>query len=338
MFHDVTIPAAAILEAWFSALLYGVLLVADIFYFRLAVFQGFKNRVHRIMCGLVAIQLLLSTAVTALCLQQLLYGLRAAPDTILYFSNQGRPANVGQTAAGILNYWIADSVLVGLLATAALPHSPIANKVWRLYIVFNKNKFILIPYGFLITASFAAGSGLLHAMANGNDLSKLFGAVIAAWSNTYWGLTITIQISASCLIAFKIWVVQNRVTTTRAGSSWSISIVWIILESGAVLSLITALLLAFYTLHTIAGGVVGAISAQLAALIPVTILLRVTLKRISIHCTDSIPSSVLVDVRRDVENTGNSSSDSTMIHVQRSIIVQEECELYDLGKSMARKS
>ncbi len=113
-------------------------------------------------------------------------------------------------------------------------------------------------------------------LSRANNLSVLFGVALAGWTETHWAVTVTIQVSASCLIGLKIWTVRNRTHATNYGSiSRSMPIVWIILESGAILSISTVLLLAFYATNKVAGGLVAAINGQLGVIsFAVTVLVR----------------------------------------------------------------
>lgn len=109
-----------------------------------------------------------------------------------------------------------------------------------------------------------ASIGMLYTLAQGHSLAKLFADALTGWSDTSWALSITTQLSASCLIALRIWTVQNRSLLARSrAASRCMPIIWMILESGAILSFATVILLALYTRHAVAGGVLVGICGQL---------------------------------------------------------------------------
>jgi len=56
-------------------------------------------------------------------------------------------------------------------------------------------------------------------------------------------------------------------------------VIWIIVESGAILSAGTIFVLALFTTHRVAGAVVGGIIGQLGCLVPSSIVFRVSLNR-----------------------------------------------------------
>ncbi|KAI0697895.1 hypothetical protein BC835DRAFT_1305047 [Cytidiella melzeri] len=269
------------------------------------------------MCGLVILQMLISLAHSGVCLEQLLEGFLSAPNAEAYFSDQGQPSHIAQNALYLCNNVIADSVLV-----------------WRLYIVFNKNKWICIPYVILILGATASFIGALHTTAGRDTLAELYLITLGAWLTAYWSITIAIQATASCLIAYKILVIRNQFSHVKSVRiSRSMSVVWIILESGAVLSLTTILLLGFYTAHKSAGAVVAAIGGQLSALIPVSILLRVALNNTSLFAGSAPASpSTLVGFQRD--SALHSGSEGTTIHIQRSVDINESFELYQSSKQL----
>ncbi|KAI0739311.1 hypothetical protein BC629DRAFT_300154 [Irpex lacteus] len=310
MFHDTNPRTTAILAAWFAALLNGMLFIVSAGYIRLVVAQSSVTRTDIVMCCLVVLQFLISGFHDGLCLQQVIYGFVAAPDADAYFDDQGLATHFAQNILYYINNLIADGVLV-----------------WRLYVVYNKNKWVCAPYVVFILAAFASFVGALHTLLGSQTLQSLFLITLGHWITTYWALTITIQFTASCLIAYKIWATQKRLSgsmLTRA--SKTMSVLWIILESGLTLSLTTVVLLAFYLTHRTSGAVLSAICGQLGALVPASILLRVALNKIALSSEEPSTPSTLVGFSREANTSSHSSGsvDGNTIHVRRSIEIGED--------------
>lgn len=101
--------------------------------------------------------------------------------------------------------------------------------------------------------------GLLRSMPT-EEL--LFSLTVQHWALATWSLSIATQVSATLLIAWKVWYTHIG-TVGPHKSQKSLSIMWIILESGAVLSLGHIFLLAFYVHKITAGGVLVAMIGQL---------------------------------------------------------------------------
>jgi hypothetical protein len=109
---------------------------------------------------------------------------------------------------------------------------------------------------------------LATVLNTGSDnLSKLFAKKLAIWLEIFWSITITVQVSASTLIAYKIYETQNKMASSGTQSLVSTksvtNVMRIIIDSGAIMSLSTIVLLAFYVAHAFAGAVVAAICGQL---------------------------------------------------------------------------
>ncbi|KAI0771371.1 hypothetical protein BC629DRAFT_764702 [Irpex lacteus] len=293
MFHDTNPRTTAILGAWFAALLNGMLLIVGFGYIQLVVAQRSISRTEMVMCCLVILQLLISGFHDGLCLQQVIYGFVAAPNVDEYLADQGTATHVAQNILYYINNLIADGVLV-----------------WRLYMVYNRNKWICVPYVIFILAAFASFAGSLHALVGSKTLQALFLITLGHWITTYWALNITIQFSASCLIAYKIWTTRSKVSGFRATpTSNTMSALWIILESGLTLSLTTVVLLAFYLTHRVAGRVISSITGQLGALVPASILLRSAMnKAASSSMEPSAPSNIVVGFSRGGDAFTDSSS------------------------------
>lgn len=99
----------------------------------------------------------------------------------------------------------------------------------------------------------------------------LFSVAIRQWAVAAWSLSIATQVSASSLIAWKVW--RTHIGTGTGGhykNKRSMPIVWIVLECGAVLSFSHVFLLALYVERTIAGSVIVAMIGQLDVSLTVT--------------------------------------------------------------------
>lgn len=88
-----------------------------------------------------------------------------------------------------------------------------------------------------------------------------------------FSLSITIQASATLLIAWRIW--STHVKNGTHSDRMIVSVMWIVLESGMVLSSVMVIFLALYLLETAAAGLVESIVAQLDVCLYITSILLV---------------------------------------------------------------
>lgn len=88
----------------------------------------------------------------------------------------------------------------------------------------------------------------------------MFSGNVPQWILAAWSLSIVIQMSASLLIAWRIWSVHVH---SSHKDPTIVSVMWTILESGLVLSSATVFLLAFFLIKVVAAAIVIAICGQL---------------------------------------------------------------------------
>lgn len=107
--------------------------------------------------------------------------------------------------------------------------------------------------------TYAAVGHLVHR----HNISLLYAELEARWALATWSLSISVQVSATSLIAWALWSV-HRESGKLHNDRTIVSVMWVILESGAVLSTATVILLTFYVHHLTAGGIVVALIGQLS--------------------------------------------------------------------------
>ncbi|KAF8157275.1 hypothetical protein B0H34DRAFT_798565 [Crassisporium funariophilum] len=185
-------------------------------------------------------QFLLSTAYVAL-------GLRRLIDSFIKL--QDRPD-------AIKAYWINPAVTTGVAANAVYITNTLIGDVilvWRLYVVWNNNWYICVLPVLVVLATAGTGYGTVVGFLQASQ------GTIFAVLNTYtatWALSMATQTSVSYL-----------------------SIIWVIVESGAIYCITTVFLLVFFDLRTEAGGIIANILAQTCAIVPTLIVVRVCLRR-----------------------------------------------------------
>ncbi|KAJ3559856.1 hypothetical protein NM688_g86 [Phlebia brevispora] len=241
MFHDISWPLEGLLAAWTSSTLYGMNVVATVIYVQIAIRRRAKSTFHRILLSIAIVQFVLSTLHVAVCLRSAIDGFFYSPDTIASFQDQGNSMHLTQTLSYLTNSLIADAILV-----------------------------------LMIFATAACGYAAAGELVNHHQVELLYANLVKRWAVASWSLSISIQVSATCLIAWRLWSV-HRESRALHNDRTIVSIMWIILESGAVLSTATCFLLAFYVHQLTVGGIIVAMIGQLATLVPTSILVRVTM-------------------------------------------------------------
>lgn len=132
------------------------------------------------------------------------------------------------------------------------------------------------------------------------------------------------------MIAWVLWSVHRESRKLRNDRT-IVSVMWVILESGAVLSTATVILLAFYVNQMTAGGIVVAFIGQLAVryfssrliltltrlcqtLVPTSILVRITLTtnaatRSSLTTTNAVPQGRNITIHFAAKTASDTTTD-----------------------------
>ncbi|KAJ3555088.1 hypothetical protein NM688_g2767 [Phlebia brevispora] len=269
MFRDISVPMYGLLSAWCTAVLYGMKyapafifrvsvliprsVVMTIIYMKILFTRGLKTTVNRVLFVVALVQFSLATAMVAVCLQEAIVGFIDSPIPTLYFVNQGSPLHLAQITLKTINTTIGDCVLA-----------------WRLYTVWNRNIFLTIPIVVTIFVSAASGFASIGILSKLTPGEQFFSITVERWSLASWGATISAEMSATLLIAWKLWYTYiGTIGAHRLQHLKTLSIMFVILESGAILSSMSVILLAFYLSKAVAGGVIIAIT-----LVPTSIFVR----------------------------------------------------------------
>lgn len=94
-----------------------------------------------------------------------------------------------------------------------------------------------------------------------------FSASVRNWALAMWSLSIATQVSATSLIAWKIWSAHHRAIGAH-GNPRITSVLWIVIESGAILSVAHVLVLAFYLDRVAVNGILNNMMGQLCVSLP----------------------------------------------------------------------
>ncbi|KAF8178484.1 hypothetical protein BJ912DRAFT_1063133 [Pholiota molesta] len=261
---------AGLVSNWCTTLLYGITLVV----YSTCVYVLFQRREERlrsttwILFCTATLQFILSTIYVAFALRLLIEGFIWAVDTpegtLGYWINPSIRAQVVSKAVYITNSIVGDSVLV-----------------WRVYVVWGKNLYACVLPMLLVCGTTVTGyiSIKLLSAITLNSLNSLF--AIGKWVLATWSLSIATQIISTGLIAGKIWWHARRISGSKAQY---LSVIAIVVESGAIYTVATIFLLAFFDIKTQAGAIIGDMTAQIATIVPTLIILRVEFLR-SDHST-----------------------------------------------------
>ncbi|KAH9168666.1 hypothetical protein EDB89DRAFT_1569259 [Lactarius sanguifluus] len=143
------------------------------------------------------------------------------------------------------------------------------------------------------------------------------------WLVATWALSIATQLGATLLIGYRFWksIQWNNSKGHRASR---LSILWILVESGALYSVTTTFLLGFSSTNT--GAIFAASLGQISALAPTLIIVRAGLKS-SGTSSSFTPAKGSINnpyygppppqgFRRDTES-GSTEDDPMVVHVKQ---------------------
>ncbi|KZT54948.1 hypothetical protein CALCODRAFT_519072 [Calocera cornea HHB12733] len=116
--------------------------------------------------------------------------------------------------------------------------------IYRLYMVWSKNIYIIILPALLLCGSLTSGIGIEVAIASLKG-SSLFGSGIAAWATSFFSISLVQNLITTALIVFRIWRV-NMAGVGQMGQHSLWPVIAVILESGAIYSANVLCLLVTY--------------------------------------------------------------------------------------------
>ncbi|KAF5324160.1 hypothetical protein D9619_011110 [Psilocybe cf. subviscida] len=266
MSHHISPPMAGLVANWANTLLYGITTVT---YF-LCMYVLIKRRGDRnptatwILISISTVQFILSTIHVAVSLRSLIEGfidtLNIQNGALLYWNNPSTKSALVAKTVYVTNALVGDLILI-----------------WRLYTVWRKNIYIcLLPIvitcaaaviGYISNSKLTAISGNVHSISVSPVLNLLL---------PMWCLLIATQVISTSLIVGKIWW---YVRCDPVAKSRYVPVIAIIVESGAIYTLSTILLLALTDRKTYAGTILGHITTQIATIVPTLIIIRAELSR-----------------------------------------------------------
>jgi hypothetical protein len=208
-----------------------------------------------------SVQFGLATGHVITMLVQLVRGFIGAAGTLdgpsLYLQDQSTPEHVAQEVLYITNSLIGDGILI-----------------WRLWIIWNRNTWLCAPFAVLGIATAVAGYTALGHLASLNSTDTVFLSQVHNWLVATWVLSLATQLGATLLIGYQFW--KSIRWNSKGIRASRLSVLWILVESGALYSTTTIFLLGFSSTNT--GAIFAAALGQISALAPTLIIVRAGLK------------------------------------------------------------
>lgn len=211
-------------------------------------------------------------------------------DVEAYFTQLARPVSIVQNMTYLLNSLIADGILI-----------------WRLYVIWDRSRRIVVPFILMTCGQAVCGFTSIAIYIKLINPMLFFDTVAYLhWVLGSLSFSIATQVLATGLIAWKLSYKMYIIPDTLPASMYW-SIIWIIIESGAILSIATIFLLAFFASGKVAGGVLLNILAQLGCLVPASIIFRVSLNKAVEPSAISFPTIQVSSQGSATEETHGSS-------------------------------
>lgn len=243
--------------------LYGLNIAMYISYVRILT-KDSSNVQKRFLLAIATLQLILATGHYITTLIDLSDGfLTHATDlggSDLYFADAAHPHYIAELFFYFTNYVIGDA-LMG----------------WRCYVVWQHNPAIAILFATMVVGSMISGYSTIGHIANLTSTQDLFD--VRNWTTAIFTISLGIQVTATTLIVWKILRSSSGVGGALAGRGEYLSVIWMIVESGAVLTASSATVLTLYLLSMNAGAIMSPIITQMSFLIPMSIIVRARMKR-----------------------------------------------------------
>ncbi|THU89262.1 hypothetical protein K435DRAFT_781700 [Dendrothele bispora CBS 962.96] len=122
--------------------------------------------------------------------------------------------------------------------------------LYRCYLVWSRDKTIILFPALLLLGSTACGVGILYSFAKVVPEAEIFVDQLQDWIVSFFSLTLATNLICTALVAYRIWYINHLASVFSIGSSSLRPIVLLVIESGMVYSLSLTALLILYKTHS----------------------------------------------------------------------------------------
>ncbi|KAI5116459.1 hypothetical protein M0805_005872 [Coniferiporia weirii] len=150
--------------------------------------------------------------------------------------------------------------------------------VYRLFIVWGRDKRFLLPAGICLLGNIATGVAALVNAGRVSGTTPIFATEIKHWIVSFFVLTLFTNFSCTALIAFKVWWAERQLAGFAHFSSNFKPVMIIVIESGAVYSAALFALLGTYLSGTWGYYFVLDSMPQIIGIVFSLIIVRMSLK------------------------------------------------------------
>ncbi|KAE9384786.1 hypothetical protein BT96DRAFT_622171 [Gymnopus androsaceus JB14] len=172
-----------------------------------------------------------------------------------------------------------NTVLYAIKSTAYCMQTLIGDGfvLYRLYLVWNGKKIIVIPIAICFVASIGVGIGALQGFARASPAAPVFINDLQNWIVSFFSLTLFTNFSCTSLIAGRIWWVHRRTMGLVVSGHSLVPAAVVIIESGAIYSVCLIILLSLYLSGSFAQYIVLDAVTQVIGIVFSLIIVRVGL-------------------------------------------------------------
>jgi len=259
---DISADVAYIGGVWAEGVLYGFHIIVFGTLCKIYLNKSFisgREVSSAILLSFSFIMFALSTTHVALAVHELLQGFVYNRDFVggpsAFFRQNVFPP---RKAVYLLNTFLGDAMLV-----------------WRVYMVWGRNWWICIPAVLFLIGTIICGIKTIVANAT-YSAASVFTSDILSWVTSTFALTIATQITTTFLIAGRIYY-ASRLSRGGKMRSYYMSLIGMVVESGAIYTVVALIQLIMEVLGMNAGVIMEFMLSQLCAMIPILIVVRVGL-------------------------------------------------------------
>ncbi|KAF9444043.1 hypothetical protein P691DRAFT_807977 [Macrolepiota fuliginosa MF-IS2] len=257
---------------------------------------------------------------TALCIQFVVTTIMLIAQTSMMFKSFVGFADEPNALLQIVLYWtIGSTPLSRTFNVCSIINVAIGDAimVWRVWILFHSRAFLIcLPPIITLIGSTSCGIAMVSEIWHGATQEFIRHMAVSAWV-----LGMGTQVYSTSLIAWEVW--RRGVVTTshnRSMSSYYQAIIVMIVESGALYTAIILPLTITFAIGSMSAALVlTGILEVMAALIPVSIVIRVALHRNRQYQTTILSQVQAVHNGEKVTTTGDTGVGITFAKHHHSI-------------------
>ncbi|KAJ7261271.1 hypothetical protein B0H12DRAFT_345486 [Mycena haematopus] len=151
--------------------------------------------------------------------------------------------------------------------------------IYRCYKVWNTVWVLILPIMLWLAVAVTAAGSVYTCTQPSTDSADIFVRQLGRWITAFYSTTLACNLTATALLAYRLWTIHRAVRHSRVGGGRTIPILLIIVDAGALYSVTLCAALITFALHSNGQYVVLDMATPIISIAFYMVILRVGIAR-----------------------------------------------------------